>query len=104
MLKSFSFFLKNFKRKWSTTSEVIFYGASKDFVLLIETLDILLTKKLNVNFIIDDYKTGSYEDIYSLNDAVYQPDGRVSPCKRKIKIVKSEDFFRTNKEKKNFFS
>ncbi len=102
MLKNFVDFLDNFKKKWSSTTDVVFYGASKDFVLLIESLDILLSKKLNINFLIDDYKTGVFENIYNLNDAVYQPDGRVTPCKRTIKIIKSEDFFISTKEKKNF--
>lgn len=102
MLTNFSEFYENFKTKWTGSPDVVFYGASKDFVLLIESLDILLTKKLNISFIIDDYKTGFIDNIYNLNDAVYQPDGKVIPCKRKIKIVKSEEFFSNNKYNKSF--
>ena len=44
---TFDKFFNAFKKNWSIDDQIVFYGASKDFVQLIETLDIILKKKLN---------------------------------------------------------
>ena len=99
---SFELFLKNFDKQFNENIELVFYGASKDLAQLLESLDILLKKKIKIAYIIDDQAQGEFNSIYHLNEAVYKPDGWVEPNQRTIKVTSSDLFFNKIFESKKF--
>ncbi len=99
---NFDIFFKEFKKNWSTNDQIVFYGASKDFVQLIETLDIILENKIKLEFIIDDKIEGVFKNIYDLNEAVYLPDGKINENKRSIEVKNSDLFLKENIKTKKY--
>jgi len=99
---NFKLFLNNFDKQFSKSNELVFYGASKDLAQLLESLDILLKKKIKISYFIDDQTEGEFNSIYDLNEAVYKPDGWIEPNQRNIKVTSSELFFNEIFETKKF--
>jgi organic radical activating enzyme len=93
-------FIENFKNRCSQHHCFVFYGASKDLAQLIESLDIILEKKLNFDLIIDDDIEGSFDSIYDINSTSYKPDGKILPNNRKLNIKNSKIFFDKDFDKK----
>ena len=93
-MKVFEKYLNEFNKKFLNSKKIVFYGASKDFVQLIETLDILLKPKLDIDFIIDDYIEGKFDTIYSINETAYKPDGKIEPNNRSIEIKNADKFLK----------
>ena len=89
---------ENFKKEWLDVDRIFFYGASKDYVQLIETLDLILKKKINDHYVIDDFAEGKYNNIYSINSSSYKPDGLVKANKRKVKIISFQDYVKQRKD------
>ena len=92
--------IENFKNRCSQHHSFVFYGASKDLVQLIESLDILLEKQLNFDLIIDDDIEGRFDSIYDINSTSYKPDGKILPSNRKVNIKNSKVFFEKDFDKK----
>ena len=103
LLNSHKYF-QQFKNNWIDVKhkKTIFYGASKDFVQLIETLDIILDENLKIDLVIDDFVSGDFNSLYEVNSTSYKPDGYITENKRKISITNSLEFFNKCKNLKNY--
>jgi organic radical activating enzyme len=101
-LNKFNNDLNKFKKIFLKEDKILFYGASKDFVLLIETLDHILKKKININFIIDDFIEGVFENLYDVNLLSYKPDKFLQPNTRTINVLNSKLFFKNSAENKKY--
>ncbi len=94
-----------FIERWNPGEEYVLYGASKDCVQLIETLDIILTEnnKLKIKYIVDDYikDETNYNNIYDISEFSYKPDNIIKPNNRKnLSVVKFSQFLKDSYEKK----
>ena len=94
LLNSHKYF-QQFKNNWIDVKhkKTIFYGACKDFVQLIETLDIILDENLKIDLVIDDFVSGDFNSLYEVNSTSYKLDGYITENKRKISITNSLEFF-----------
>ena len=94
LLNSHKYF-QQFKNNWIDVKhkKTIFYEACKDFVQLIETLDIILDENLKIDLVIDDFVSGDFNSLYEVNSTSYKLDGYITENKRKISITNSLEFF-----------
>ena len=97
---NFDLFIQN----WSPKNEYAIYGASKDCVQLIDSLDFLLkNQKFKLKYIIDDNKDslGFYNNIYDINSASYKPENyRTKVTRTNIKVVSFNDYMKDKDQKK----
>ncbi len=94
---------QNLMNRWTLEEEYILYGASKDCVQSIETLDKLLNYKFKFKFIIDDIidSETSFSNIYKISSSSYQPTSIEDINKRKeIKVMPSKNYFHNEKSYK----